>query len=131
MFQEVGHRIQSMNTKNVLTVSLLIATFLFVLMPILAYKSNARDPVVGSVVASSIFGILLNLVTIMANSCNNYFIIYIYFSLTILHAILNIAISISFPLLNLLVLNQIILVVVAFFHARNIRFGGNKNPAHV
>ena len=42
MFQEVGHRIQSMNTKNVLTVSLLIATFLFVLMPILAYKSNAR-----------------------------------------------------------------------------------------
>lgn len=49
-------------------------------------------------------------------------------ALTTLHVILNIAISISFPWLILLVLNQIILVVVAFFHARNLRFHSGGTP---
>lgn len=169
MLQVILNKLQAMDIRKVFVWTLVVTTILTALMPIIAYKSShvsehksvvvmianellwllrffLKDPVVGKVFGSCIFGMALNLTAIIGHSCSSYFIIYIYFvrlnsyfffkliillhffqkALTILLIILNIAISISFPLLNVLVLSQIIIAIVSFFHARNLPLGSNN-----
>ncbi|OTF70011.1 hypothetical protein BLA29_011788 [Euroglyphus maynei] len=47
-----------------------------------------QESIVASIVASALFSNILNLITLCANLRNNYFIVYLYCMLTLLHILI-------------------------------------------
>src|SRR5688500_12029496 len=78
---------------------------------------------VGSIIATALFATLLNLVTLVGICFNNYFLVYLFLVVSILHSVANLLIAINFPLLYLVVLLQLILSMVAYCYVRQMRAG--------
>ncbi|KAH9526392.1 uncharacterized protein LOC124495406 [Dermatophagoides farinae] len=121
MYKRIQDKLDHLNNKILFSIFLCFVSFLFIIMAIVVYYSTNKESVVASVVASALFANILNLVTLCANHCGNYFIVYLYCMLTLLHILVNIFIAISFPWFFLIILFQIFAVILTTAHLRRIK----------
>ncbi|KPM10022.1 hypothetical protein QR98_0085680 [Sarcoptes scabiei] len=90
-------------------------------MPIIVYHYTNKSGVVSTVLASSLLASLIDIITLIGNHFNNYYIIFLFFYISLPHCLANLIVSIWFPWFFFALIAQIITTVLSYFRIRFLR----------
>lgn len=84
-------------------------------------RSPSQDPVAALVISNSLFGTVLSGVVLSANSCDNYYGIYLFLCFTILQILFYLMVLVSYPISILIALYLICIEILVYRRGVKLR----------